>query len=209
MRATAAVSGVLLSGACLAGPAAAVTLNVDAETVRQGVVSTPMGAVSGADLAVTFAWTATPIEAWVSFTSDTPFDVTFDSFAAPVLDDEDRSALILQRLDGPDGTPVAAFSVDGPASGTVGGPSEVFLGEARTIVTGVGGQDVALKPDSDTAIFEALAAGSYRLGIWDSSTPGEATAAFTVSAVPLPPAILGAVGAFALAAAIPRRRRAT
>lgn len=69
------------------------------------------------------------------------------------------------------------FSAAGPVSGTC------------DLIAPFSGAATATKPSTTTAIFAGLAAGTYRVGIYDSATPDEGNIAFRmvdVTSVPLP-----------------------
>ncbi|MEO0679942.1 MAG: hypothetical protein AAF192_05955 [Pseudomonadota bacterium] len=208
------LAAVAASAALLFAPSAE-AVTVDGSDSAQGTINiSDSGPAS--DHSVVFDWSSTPVEAWYNFTSATAFDLFFTAYEASSLGSNDRSAVYVQELTGPAGdsgdqsaaTVVSTLTTANAGATITTNSPLVFSGVQATIITGAGGQAAAIKPDAATPLFADLAAGSYRIGIFDNLTPQSAQASFRISAIPLPPAALGLLAAFGLAAAVRRVGRA-
>ena len=206
IRAFAAAAIVALFGATVVTAA-----TVDGQGVVQGTGAT-VGDVDGfsnSTLFLDFEWSGTPFSAFYEFTTDTVTDLFFDVFTSNGSN-SDVTGITLDLLDAPSGTSTARLTTD-----------TAFCTAANVLIAGTcdlialagansGNAAGAAKPDSITPLFADLAAGSYRLGIYDSATPTSALALFTldekdINPIPLPASALLLLGGLAALGAVRRR----
>lgn len=209
-----AVAAALAVG--LAGPAAAVTFHEDSRVEKDATVAV---ADAPGGRTITFSWPDAPMWAYLNFTTDSPFRLSFEAFEDRRSPGSDKpTALILHALDGPDdgaSAPPAVqreYSTDGLRFDS---PSPAYDAGAlnpsdftRIYEHPLDDFPFTQAPAPGVALFETLAAGSYRIGVFDSAEPERAEAVFAVTFVPAPPAILAVIGAFGLAFAVRRGGRA-
>lgn len=161
------------------------------------------GTITGVGDQVTASWTSTPFTSYIDFSIDTEFSLVFDSFVSSGSI-SDVSAYTLDLLDVPMGSPVGPRITDdtnfaNSAVGVVSGDANLFA---------IPGATNALASTPGSTLLSALSPGSYRLGVYDSATPLNASAVFSIVAVPEPGAVvawtlLSSVGLVTLG----RRRR--
>lgn len=121
-----------------------------------------------------------PNTQWVDFTSATSFDVFYLSYVVST-GSGDVSGLVLETLDSPAGSAVsrltietsACTSADSPVTGTCNFISSSATASANSPV---------LEPSAVTPAFLELAAGSYRIGLYESENPSSGTISFEILA---------------------------
>lgn len=200
---TASIAAALTFGVATASSAATLT-NIGGGYV-QGDGFGESIAVSNLTGEIDFRWNGTPFAGYVEFTTDVAFDFLLTSFDSNASS-SDVTGVTLDVLDGVGGVAVSRLSTDtsfcSSAGGLVSGDCNLIAPTSATSGNAAG----AAKPGD--VLFAALAAGTYRFGVYDSASPSIATVSFQaveVSPVPLPAGgllLLTGLGALAL------RRRA-
>ena len=174
-----------------------------------------LGYSNGASGSLTFApdpddavfsatWQGTPFGGYVDFTSDTIFDISFASYS-PDASNSDVSGFILALLDAPAGTETLRLTDNTNACSGAGAP---LTGDCDFITgTNASGGNASGAYRPGDIVFTNLGPGSYRIGVFDSSSPPVGAVSFNLSSVadvPAPGALallgLGVLG-------VARRRR--
>lgn len=194
------VAGAFVAGTMAfgAGTASALTLT-DNSGILQGV-----GSVNTSNdfttIDVDFNWTATPSTQFLNFTITEVTDLFFTDYVSgdsivSTLNFNQSSEISLDLLDAVNGVAASRLNeTDTPcanATAPISGGCQLI-----TSATSTGGSTGdADRPDWLTPLFDNLAAGSYRLGFFESNQPLSGSASFaittapSVSAVPVPAAL--------------------
>ncbi|EAQ03229.1 isopropylmalate isomerase large subunit [Pseudooceanicola batsensis HTCC2597] len=173
-----------VSAAFLATQAGAAVVSATTEVQQGGgdVTVSPLGST------VDFSFdpgSNTPFTATAMFTSDTAFSLSLTAYDANG-NNNDVSGYTLDLLDGV-GDFVSRWTTDTTNCGSSVSPVSDGSGFCNLVAaTGATGGQAAGAAKPGATLFANLAAGQYRLGFYDSSTPDEGTITFTYSAVPLP-----------------------
>ncbi|GGW89254.1 PEP-CTERM sorting domain-containing protein [Alteromonas halophila] len=144
-----------------------------------------------------FDWQGTPVTLSVLFTSNSQFSLSLDSFLSSG-NASDVTGFTLDIIDGTSFTRLTndttfCHSAQTAISGTNGGCNLISL-------SGATGSNANVAYEPGEMLFSWLDAGTYRLGIYDSSSPVQGTAAIGYSQVPAPAsALLFVMGFGALA----------
>lgn len=204
MKKTSTIALAALAG-LVAVPASA-TFTFDQLGYSNGTSgSVTFAPVPSDDAVFSASWQGTPFGGYVDFTSDTMFDISFASYS-PDAASSDVSGFILALLDAPAGTETLRLTDKTDACAGAGAP---LTGDCDFITggSGSGGNTSGAYRPGET-IFTNLGPGSYRIGIYDSSSPPVGAVSFNLSSV----ADVPAPGALALLGlgllGVARRRRA-
>ncbi|MBV7257476.1 PEP-CTERM sorting domain-containing protein [Pacificimonas sp. WHA3] len=199
---SAAIGAMVLCAASAAPAISAITFdNVD---ITQGFGSVSASGGGSSTGTVDIGWNGTPFGGYADFTADASFDVVFNMLTSNGSA-SDVSGFILEVLDSPSGNVVQRLTNDtnacANAAGELAGTCD-FIAAAGANSGNAAGAD---KPV--TTLFSDLIAGSYRLGVFDSATPSNASAQFLVVEQVPAPGTIGLLGLGLLMAAAARRAR--
>lgn len=164
-------------------------LPANAAFIQDGA-GTPQGAgittftTSGSEATAGYDWSAAPVTMFVDFSSTTQFDLYLTDFDVVTFSSNDISAFTLDLLDTPGGSAVQRYTTDTafcdssvqPVLGA-SGACDLFSFPGST------NSNAFVVPSTTTPLVAAVAAGSYRLGVYDSGSPEVAAAEFTLRAV--------------------------
>ncbi len=172
-----------ITGALFAGVMALGASSVSALTVTDGGFNNPLGEGTGtftnvgAGAVIDIDWTETAFTGTYEFTASNTFNLFFTDYRNDT-EDEGFSAFVLRT----DGANISEEDIDCNAAFPFGGKCQVISEDGAT------GPQAALAstPSSTVPLFAALSAGTYLIGIRDSSTPEQAGVSFAASAIPLP-----------------------
>lgn len=190
----------IAASAFFAVPAAAVTTD-GVSGVAHGDVVLGVNPVSSLVTEYTFDFSDNPSSQYVEFTTAQSFSVALVSFDDFRTGGSDVTGYILERVGGTRLTTDTGFCGGALA---FSGPECNLIADADATggSTGLATKDAA----SPVTLFSDLAAGTWRLGIFDSNTPDPGQAVFRVSEVPVPAGALMLVSALGLWRAASGRR---
>jgi len=192
---TSTLAGVALT---LAAPFASAGLIYSGGSVAQGAGTVNVGGSSDA-VTGTITWTQTAFSAYFDFASDALFNLVLSGYT-PSAANSNVSGFTLDWLDAPGGTSRLTndTSFCSGATAVIAGTCDLITGTANSGSNASG----AAKPGS--FLFSSLQAGEYRLGVYESSSPDQGSATFSIalsSPVPSPTPLLlmaASLAAFAL-----------
>ncbi|AXI49041.1 hypothetical protein C1J03_21710 [Sulfitobacter sp. SK012] len=202
-----------LSALIATGAIAATIDGIDEGGVFTTTISASAGGIptSGpADqLSLTFDWTRTPAAGYIDFTLEGIGNLFLSSYAFFGANNSlsDVTGITLDLLNAPAGAATSRLSNDtnfcAAAAGLVAGDCNLIGPTGSTY-------GVSFTQPGEFA-FENLSTGSYRLGFFDSSTPENALATFSltdsIAVVPLPAGGLLFIGALGALVVVRRRKK--
>ena len=177
------------------GDIGGVDVNPVGEDAVQGsaIVTVTGNPASTTDYAIAFS--NNPVTAWIEFTTSVAFDLLLVDFDDDATGGNDVTGYLLDRI----GTPNTRLTTDttfcNDAVGFTGAGCNLIADQdASGGNVGLATKDAA----SPVVLLSNLAAGSYRLGLFDSATPNPGSATFRVQEIPAPMAGLMLVSALGL-----------
>lgn len=179
------LTGALVSGvmALVATSASAVTYSGINDSDAEATAT-----VDGLVLSIDFDWVSAPVTSFVEFTIDTQFDLNLTNYVGGVSDVTGYTVDVLSDTD-----PAVRLTQQGRFCGGAAAP---VSGDCDLVgVPGGTSSQTFVSPPA--LLFENLAAGSYRIGMYDSGSPQVGSLSFEVAAIPLPAGLallLGGLG---------------
>jgi len=173
----------IITGALFAGVMAFGASSANATTVTDGGYTQILGEGTGtftnvgSDAIIDIDWTETAFTGTYEFTTSVTFDLFFTDYRNDT-EDQGLSAFVLRT----DGVNISQEDLSCNAAAPFDGTCQLI---AEDGVTGPQAS-AASTPSSTVPLFEGLAAGTYLIGIRDSSTPEQGGVSSAVSTIPLP-----------------------
>lgn len=172
------VSAAVVAGAVAFGAGGASALTFSDISTSDSVAATNLAPGS---LEINFNWDSAPVTSFVEFTIDMAFDLNLTGYEGGQSDVTGYTVDFISGIE-----PDIRLTNQGDFCRDAAAPVA-----SNCNLVGLPGGTSSLGFESPPALlFEGLAAGSYRIGMFDSGSPQVGSLSFQVAAVPLPAGIV-------------------
>ena len=191
----------------VSGQAATITMQGNGTTATGSVTS----AIASSSAEITFNWTGTPVTSFQIFEVDRAFELILSAYnvLSSTPTNAQTSGWVLKLWNEVTNTWQNMTTSTANCTAAVGDVSGNCNHVASTAYNGA----ISVTRPGETLAANGgqtkFAAGTYMLGLYDSSVPREANATFRIAAVPLPATGLALIAGLGGLAALGSRRRRT